>query len=101
METQRNVAYKMEIILGVKSAPAGLAADNPAQFSAYNRSVSMIASQLEEAGLPKKQVSVGLREGEPDMVELVFRRYEPFNPLGRDTKSNSTKSGQAGDQEPL
>lgn len=82
METQLDVKYKMDMILNVDASPSSLSADDSARFAALNTSVSAIAEKLEEAGLPRSQVAVGLKEGEADIIELIFRRHQPFNPLG-------------------
>ncbi|MEM7650768.1 MAG: hypothetical protein AAF204_01640, partial [Pseudomonadota bacterium] len=84
LETQRTVPYKMDMVLNVNENVSALVTDNPARLAAYNRSVSEIAFKLEDSGLPRKQLSAGLETGQGGMIDLMFSRYEPFNPLGTD-----------------
>lgn len=84
LETQRDVTYKMDMLLHVNQEPTTIVSEQPERFSSLNRSVSAVAKTLEEAGLPRKQVTAGLKQGEEGMIELVFSRYLPFNPLGTD-----------------
>lgn len=84
MQTQEKeqVPYRMDMVLSIEENPSTIAADAPEKFAAYNRSVTVIAEKLEKAGLPKYQVTAGLKQGEPGYIELTFHRYEPFDPLG-------------------
>lgn len=82
LETQRDVTYKMDMLLQVEDEPTAIISDSPARFASLNRSVSALAQTLEEAGLPRKQVSAGLKQGDDGIIELVFTRYLPFDPLG-------------------
>lgn len=91
LETQRDVTYKMDMLLMVDDEPTTIISEAPDQFSALNRSVSAIARTLEEAGLPRKQVSAGLKQGSDGIIELVFSRYLPFNPLGVDQVGSATQ----------
>ena len=77
----------MDMLRHTQGRPSAIMAQNPDQFMLMNKSISAIATKLEESGLPKKQITVGLKQGEPDQIELMFRRYEPFNPLGIETGS--------------
>ena len=82
LETQRGVTYTMDMSYLTEAEPSVLLRDNGSLFNTANRSISNIAKQLEQAGLPKFQVSAGLKKGEEGMAHLIFRRYEPFSPLG-------------------
>lgn len=81
LETQRSVPYKMDMVLNIEEKPALLAAENPERFMSFNSAISAISAKIEETGLPKRQISAGLKHGEAGIVELMFRRYVPFNPL--------------------
>jgi hypothetical protein len=81
METSRDTAYTMDMILNIEDNPATLLTKNPERFSALNKSISAIAAKLEEAGLPKYQVTAGLKQGETGFIDIIFRRYVPFSPL--------------------
>lgn len=82
LETQRNVTYKMDMVLNVEEELPYLVAEQPGRFAVYNRAISEVAFKLEDSGLPKVQLSAGLETGEPGMIDLIFSRYQPFNPLG-------------------
>ncbi|MEZ5815122.1 MAG: hypothetical protein R3E13_10475 [Alphaproteobacteria bacterium] len=81
METSRDTAYTMDMILNIEENPAVLWAKDPEGFSALNKSISAIAAKLEEAGLPKYQVTAGLKQGKTGFIDIIFRRYVPFSPL--------------------
>ncbi len=89
METDREVAYTMDMLLNIEEKPSALSAGDPLRFATLNKSISSVALKLEEAGLPKHQVTAGLKQGESGFIELVFRRYLPFSPLGETDKSSS------------
>ena len=90
LETGREVTYKMDMLLNISQSPPVLIGQNPERFNALNKSLSGVALKLEESGLPKYQVTAGLKQGEEGIVELIFRRYQPFNPLGGLEKSATT-----------
>ena len=81
LQTNSDVSYKMDMVLNLEQDPSDMVLDAPDQFRAANVSVADIAERLENAGLPKYQVTTGLKQGEAGVVELMFRRYEPFNPI--------------------
>ncbi len=81
LETDDAVPYKMDMILNVEQEPSALLAESPEQFVVHNNAVSAIARKVTESGLPTRQITVGIGQGEPGFINLVFRRYEPFNPV--------------------
>lgn len=81
LETQRDTTYKMDMLLNISQSPSSLMTQAPEEFSVQNKKISGLAHILEQAGLPKHQVTAGLKQGEDGIVELLFRRYQPFNPL--------------------
>lgn len=99
METQRDETYKMDMILNIEQEPSQLFSESSVRFTNVNRSITTIAAKLEKAGLPRKQMSAGLKKGDPEMVELLFRRYQPFNPLGTDTALGEGEPEAAEDTE--
>jgi len=95
LETGRSVTYKMDMILGIEEEPAQLALQEPGVFKEFNRSISKISEKIEQAGLPKKQISSGLKKGQPEIVDLIFRRYEPFSPTGTgNVRAEETENAQ-------
>ncbi len=99
METSRDVSYTMDMILNIEEEPSFVSTNDPQRFAALNKSISSIALKLEEAGLPKYQVTSGLKQGEAGVVDLVFRRYLPFSPVGIENQTTSqdaeTESSEA------
>lgn len=81
MESQRNVTYAMDMIIETEQNPAEMLNAAPEEFTRANKSITSIAYKLERAGLPKFQMTAGLHQGEPGMMQLVFRKYKPFSPV--------------------
>lgn len=69
----RQPVYRMEIVYNLPENPARLANRQPQQLEEAIRAVSSAAAKIEEAGLPARQMSVGLQKGNVDFVELIFR----------------------------
>ncbi len=76
------VAYSLEIILNLTQNPAALQGDTPQDSIKNIKRVSGYAKTIEDIGLPKKFISAGLGKGPEKTVDLFFKRYQPFNPLG-------------------
>ncbi len=89
METQRDVTYKMDMILNIATEPSTIMAENAEVFMNENFALSKIADRLEDAGLPSKQMTIGLKSGEEGMIDLVFSHYAPFDPLAFIDKSEA------------
>lgn len=89
LETGRDITYKMDMLLHVDRDPADILSEDPQRFANLERSIASVAQSLEEAGLPRKQVSAGMKQGDPGVIELVFTRYLPFNPLGTGTGADA------------
>ncbi len=74
-------AYKMNMVVNLPISPAqALSEQNPEVFKT-TKSLAAIALRLEKAGLPKKLITTGLKQGDEGMIDIFFRRYEPFNPF--------------------
>ncbi len=82
IDTQDNIPYRMDIVVGTGQNPAKIANENPDEARNYIHRASALADVLENAGLPRKLVSTGLGSGSAGYVDLNFQRYEPFNPVG-------------------
>ena len=95
METERSVIYTMDMMRNIEENPATLFDENPETFMQMNKSIASIAAKLEQAGLPRYQVTAGLKQGEPGYVDLIFRRYKPFNPLGVNAVSGEDAESEA------
>lgn len=79
IETEKNMPLRMDMILNVSENPSVMRAQTPERFAALNRAVTEISGLLEQAGMPPKQMSAGIGQGEEGMIELLFRRHEPFH----------------------
>lgn len=99
LETQGSVAYKMDMILNIAEEPSSLASEEPDKFKNYNDSVSLIARTVTEAGLPTQLVTSGMRSGDAGYMNLVFRRYEPFNPLSAQALDSDAEEAEQAEQE--
>ena len=70
---QRQASYQMEILYNLPDNPARLANRQPQELQTAIQSVSKAAEKIEAAGLPARQIRVGLQKGNPEFVELLFR----------------------------
>lgn len=78
---QRDITYRMDIIMHLSDNPANLQNQNPTKIAAVMRRGSALAQKLEQGGFSQKLINIGLKKGDEKMVELVFRRHEPFQVL--------------------
>jgi len=78
---QRDITYRMDIMMHVSDNPANLQNQNPTKIAAVMRRGSALAQKLEQGGFSQKLINIGLKKGDEKMVELVFRRHEPFQVL--------------------
>ncbi len=76
------IPYRLDMILNMEQNPAKFQNERPQDMNAKIRKVAAFAEKLEEAGLPKKLVTSGVGQGKEGTIDLFFRRYEQFNPLG-------------------
>ncbi len=79
------IRYRMEMLLNVPKNPALAHNKNPQEVAEAVKKISGFSQALETAGLPKKLLSAGLSEGKDGYIDLYFRRYEAFDPLGDST----------------
>lgn len=77
-----DVQYRMEILLNLPVTPAKFQNDSPKEALLRMKRVALYAQALEDAGLPKQFVTPGVTKGTEKFIDLYFRRYQPFNPLG-------------------
>lgn len=78
---QQGVPYRMDVVLHTKENPAKLQNQKPKFLLKTMKREGGFARQLEKAGLSQKLISMGIRQGDPEVVELVFRRHVPFSPV--------------------
>jgi hypothetical protein len=74
---------RMEILINSNNNPAELQNINPKAMDAFVATASVFTKRLENQGMPQKLLNAGIQKGNPDVVNLVFRKYIPFSPVGR------------------
>lgn len=89
-ETQ--VPYRMDMLVNVPASPSRMQNEQPSSLKNPITKAGMLAQILETAGLPKKLYSTGLAQGKEGYVDIYFRRYEPFDPLGN-RESDESEGG--------
>lgn len=82
LSAEDDIPYSMDMLINLADNPATLQNDAPETVQQNIRRVSGYAQMIEQAGLPKKYLSAGLGEGPAGTIDLYFKRYQPFNPLG-------------------
>lgn len=77
----QGAAYRMDIVLQMEQDPAVMQNNAPGDLKTVVNRVGGVARKLEEFGLPKNLMSIGLSKGKENTVELFFYKHVPFNPL--------------------
>lgn len=80
--TEDSVPYSMDMMINIEQSPSKAQNEQPEDVAQRIRRVSGYANMIEEAGLPRKFLTAGLARGPEGTIDLFFRRYEAFNPLG-------------------
>lgn len=70
---------RMEVLLKTKKNPAEVQNQAPSQLSQRIDLAAGFSSKLETQGMPQKLLNIGVSKGNPDFVELVFKKYIPFS----------------------
>lgn len=81
----RGTPYRVEITYFMDESPARVQNQEPQRMADTIRSVAGIAQDIEKAGLLPKLMTIGLQKGDSKMVELVFQKHIPFQPMGAKT----------------
>ena len=68
------------ILINNQTNPAQLQNETPVAMEKVINLTSTLSEHLENQGMPQKLINVGVKKGNPEMVELVFRKYVPFSP---------------------
>lgn len=85
------VTYRMDMVLNIDKPAAIKAKDDPQNLKKDIQKVTGFAEKLEAAGVPVKLVSAGVVQGDPLMIDIYFKRYQPFNPMGLES-ANETEN---------
>jgi len=85
---QEEQPYHMEILLKTPEDPVEMKLQQPERFKNMRDKVGKLSRRLSEAGIPEQLMSIGLRQGEEGMLDLVFSPYEKIDILkDRQTES--------------
>ncbi len=82
MDTETDIPYHMDIVLNIGDEPGEVGQEDPDALKSAMRTSAMYAKTINDAGLAAYQISAGLSTGDAGMIDLHFRPYVPFNPLG-------------------
>lgn len=95
---ERGTPYRVEITYYVDENPARIQNQEPGRMAEIIRNAGSIAREIEMAGLHARLMTIGLQKGDPKMVELVFQKHVPFNPVKENTLKDPV-GGDANEQE--
>lgn len=72
---------RMEIYLHVNQNPAILQNEQPHDMRVKTNILGEFSRKLQNQGVPEKLVNIGVMQGDPQKIKLVFRKYIPFSPM--------------------
>lgn len=72
---------RLEMLIHTDENPAQLQNQSPVELGKEITKVGEFSRKLAEQGMPKKLINIGISDGNPDYVDLVFRKYVPFSPV--------------------
>lgn len=72
---------RMEILINVDGNPAQMQNQEPLKIESTISTVGEFSQRLQTQGMPQKLINIGISNGDPDYVDLVFRKYIPFSPI--------------------
>ncbi len=73
--------YKMDILLKTAADPIDLKTLQPERFTDARNKVGKLSRRLSAAGVSEQFLSIGLREGQENMLDLIFRPYQEIDLL--------------------
>ncbi|NCC22503.1 MAG: hypothetical protein EOM26_08575 [Alphaproteobacteria bacterium] len=74
--------YRMDMVLGTPDDPGDMQNNDPGGLRVSMEKLAGLAAQLERGGLARTQVSIGMQAGPENTMDLYFRPYLPFSPVG-------------------
>ena len=72
---------RMEMMIKSSQNPADLQNQKPSDMRALVNQVGKFSQKLQSQGMPQKLINIGVAKGNPDKIELIFRKYVPFSPV--------------------
>lgn len=76
--SEEETSFRMDIVYNVSKNPAELQNQAPQSVQGAVRSVTKIARDIEKIGLPTELYSIGLSEGDPEIIDLYFKQHLPY-----------------------
>ncbi len=74
---------RLEIYLNADDNPARIQNVKPRELNEIIIDAGVFSKALEAQGVPQKLLNIGVSKGDPDFVDLVFKKYEPFSPVAK------------------
>jgi flagellar motor protein MotB len=72
---------RLEIYLHIDKNPARQQNQSPQTMVEAIDEVTVFSRDLQKRGMPEKLLNIGIAKGDPNVVNLVFRKYVPFSPV--------------------
>lgn len=80
------IPYRMDMMVLTSANPAKMMNEKPQEMQAIMKRGAGWTNKLEEAGLPAKLISYGVKKGREGYIELSFHKHEPFSPVSEGKK---------------
>ena len=84
----------MEIVMHVVGNPARMQNQEPRSLEKVMARVGTFSSRLEAQEIPQKLLNIGISNGDPKVIALVFRKHIPFSPIGLQDEPNESSQVQ-------
>ena len=91
----KGVPYRMEMLLNTPEPAGDIEKGDPPYYQELLTRVSGYAQTLEDVGLPVKLLNIGFIKGDPDYIDVYFKRYEPFTLPAEELKSALPQEDQS------
>jgi hypothetical protein len=72
---------QMEIWLNIQEDPGVASGRDAKSVSDMIRTTASWATNMEVAGLDKGRLTIGIKQGKPGFVTVLFRNYKPYAPM--------------------
>ena len=73
--------YQMTMLLKTDTQPVDLKIDRPEEFRSMRDKIGKLSQRLGDAGISDEFMAIGLRQGEENMLDLIFKPYESREPV--------------------
>ena len=72
---------RLEIYLNVLNNPATIQNEEPREMNKLINIMGEFSTKLSDQNIPNKLLNIGVAQGNPKNVTLVFRKYKAFSPV--------------------